>query len=124
MVLYRIPVILLLNTLAMSYIIPNCVRIYNSKSYINMEVEVVIPRVGGKMPDGKRPDWFRVPAPGGKTFLELQAIPIFIRNNVILFFKIIIFKQKTVKELKLHTVCEEAQCPNIGMLLLMNLLLC
>jgi hypothetical protein len=55
----------------------------------------VIPRVGGVMPEGRRPDWFRVPAPGGKAskFEELKT---------------------TVKELGLHTVCEEAQCPNIG----------
>ena len=54
-----------------------------------------IPRVGGEMPSGKRPDWFRVPAPGGKMtkYDELKS---------------------TVKELSLHTVCEEAQCPNIG----------
>ena len=55
----------------------------------------VIPRVGGKMPEGRRPNWFHVPAPGGKNtkFEELKS---------------------TVKELGLHTVCEEAQCPNIG----------
>mmetsp|Transcript_22100 Transcript_22100/g.50051 ORF Transcript_22100/g.50051 Transcript_22100/m.50051 type:complete len:340 (-) Transcript_22100:177-1196(-) len=57
--------------------------------------KAIIPRVGGKMPEGKRPDWFRVPAPGGKNtkFDELKT---------------------TVKALGLHTVCEEAQCPNIG----------
>jgi lipoic acid synthetase len=34
----------------------------------------IIPRVGGDMPEGKRPDWFRVPAPGGKgtKFDELR----------------------------------------------------
>jgi lipoic acid synthetase len=55
----------------------------------------VIPRVGGVMPEGRRPDWFRVPAPGGKAskYEELKT---------------------TVRELGLHTVCEEAQCPNIG----------
>jgi lipoyl synthase len=53
-----------------------------------------VPRVGAAMPSS-RPDWFRVPAPGG------------IHTN---------FQQMkdTVKELNLHTVCEEAQCPNIG----------
>ena len=56
---------------------------------------LVIPRVGGDMPEGRRPDWFRVPAPGGKhtKYDELKT---------------------TVRELGLHTVCEEAQCPNIG----------
>jgi lipoic acid synthetase len=64
---------------------------------INPEVEVLTPRVGGTMPEGRRPDWFRVPAPGngGKAskYEELKT---------------------TVKDLGLHTVCEEAQCPNIG----------
>lgn len=57
--------------------------------------DLVVPRVGGAMPDGKRPNWFRVPAPGGKDskYEELKS---------------------TVRELGLHTVCEEAQCPNIG----------
>jgi hypothetical protein len=42
------------------------------------------PKVGGNMPAGKRPDWFRVPAPGGNAtkFNELK---------------------KSVKELGLHT---------------------
>lgn len=55
----------------------------------------VVPRVGGAMPGGSRPDWFRVPAPGGPgtKFDELKS---------------------TIKDLGLHTVCEEAQCPNIG----------
>lgn len=58
-------------------------------------VEVIVPRVGGAMPEGRRPNWFRVPAPGGKDskYEELKS---------------------TVRELGLHTVCEEAQCPNIG----------
>lgn len=54
-----------------------------------------IPKVGAPMPEGRRPDWFRVPAPGGANtkFEELKA---------------------SVKNSGLHTVCEEAQCPNIG----------
>jgi len=57
--------------------------------------EPVTPRIGSSMPEGKRPSWFHVPAPGGKytRFEELK---------------------ETVSELKLATVCEEAQCPNIG----------
>lgn len=55
----------------------------------------IYPRVGSAMPEGRRPDWFRVPAPGGShtKFEELQ---------------------QSIKSLGLHTVCEEAQCPNIG----------
>jgi len=51
------------------------------------------PRVGGDMP--QRPNWFRVPAPGydHTHFNKLQ---------------------QSLKDLKLNTVCEEAQCPNIG----------
>ncbi|CAG9473207.1 lipoyl synthase, putative [Plasmodium vivax] len=51
-----------------------------------------LPKVGNKMPE-KKPDWFHVPAPTGKKYNELKA---------------------DLKKLKLHTVCEEAQCPNIG----------
>merc|ERR1719316_413325 len=57
--------------------------------------EPVRPKIGGDMPEGGRPSWFHVPAPGGAhtRFDELQT---------------------TVRDLKLSTVCEEAQCPNIG----------
>jgi len=41
----------------------------------------------------KRPEWLKVRAPGGRNFLELQTI---------------------MRDLELHTVCEEARCPNIG----------
>jgi len=46
------------------------------------------------MPE-KRPSWFRAPAPGGKhtRYDELK---------------------ESLQTLSLHTVCEEAQCPNIG----------
>jgi lipoic acid synthetase len=40
-----------------------------------------------------KPEWLKVRAPGGDTFHHLQ---------------------KTFRELDLHTVCEEARCPNIG----------
>lgn len=60
-----------------------------------MHSELQVPKVGGKMPDGKRPSWFKVPAPGGPES-KYEAL------------------KTTVKELGLHTVCEEAQCPNIG----------
>ncbi|CAM9292130.1 unnamed protein product [Discosporangium mesarthrocarpum] len=54
----------------------------------------MIPKVGGPMPE-TRPSWFRVPAPGGDytKYNELKS---------------------SLEELNLHTVCEEAQCPNIG----------
>src|SRR6266568_303288 len=41
----------------------------------------------------RRPEWLRVPAPKGKNYQELKQL---MRSNT------------------LHTVCEEARCPNIG----------
>ena len=42
---------------------------------------------------GGKPDWLKVRAPGSPSYLRLKSI---------------------MRELNLHTVCEEAQCPNIG----------
>uniref|UniRef100_A0A0G4FFX4 Lipoyl synthase, mitochondrial n=1 Tax=Chromera velia CCMP2878 TaxID=1169474 RepID=A0A0G4FFX4_9ALVE len=66
----------------------------SSSSPTTSDAPLRVPRVGADMP-AQRPDWFRVPAPGGdKTkFRELQS---------------------GLRDLNLHTVCEEAQCPNIG----------
>ena len=44
-------------------------------------------------PRANRPQWLRAPAPGGENYSKLKAL---------------------VTELKLHTVCESAACPNIG----------
>jgi lipoic acid synthetase len=41
----------------------------------------------------RKPDWLKVRAPGGANFVRLRSL---------------------MRELGLHTVCEEAQCPNIG----------
>ncbi len=41
----------------------------------------------------ERPKWLRAPAPVGENYRDLKAL---------------------VQELKLHTVCESAACPNIG----------
>src|SRR5438128_1992251 len=40
-----------------------------------------------------KPEWLKVRAPGSPTYLRLKSI---------------------MREMNLHTVCEEAQCPNIG----------
>jgi lipoic acid synthetase len=48
--------------------------------------------LGPKMPV-RKPEWLKAKAPGGETFHALK---------------------KMARELKLHTVCESAQCPNIG----------
>lgn len=41
----------------------------------------------------RKPSWLKVKAPGGHSYLRLQSM---------------------MRELGLHTVCEEARCPNIG----------
>ena len=41
----------------------------------------------------RKPPWLKVKAPGGQNYIDLQGM---------------------MRELKLHTVCEEAHCPNIG----------
>jgi lipoic acid synthetase len=41
----------------------------------------------------RKPGWLKVRAPGGPNYLRLK---------------------KLMRELDLHTVCEEAQCPNVG----------
>ncbi len=56
----------------------------------------------GTAPDGppaappplaRKPSWLKVKAPGGETYLQLKSM---------------------MRDLGLHTVCEEARCPNIG----------
>lgn len=44
-------------------------------------------------PREPKPPWLKVRAPGSEQYLRLKGV---------------------MKELKLHTVCEEARCPNIG----------
>ena len=41
----------------------------------------------------RKPAWLKVPAPGGPNYVELKHL---------------------MRDLELHTVCEEAHCPNIG----------
>src|ERR1700752_4910027 len=44
-------------------------------------------------PREPKPDWLKVRAPGSPSYLRLKGL---------------------MKDLNLHTVCEEARCPNIG----------
>jgi lipoic acid synthetase len=46
-----------------------------------------------EMPRGGKPEWLKVRAPGSENYLRLKAL---------------------MRTLGLHTVCEEANCPNIG----------
>ena len=41
----------------------------------------------------RKPSWLKVPAPGGPNYLALKHL---------------------MRDLQLHTVCEEAHCPNVG----------
>ena len=45
------------------------------------------------VPEGRKPAWLKVRAPGGPSYMRLR---------------------KLMRELNLHSVCEEAHCPNIG----------
>lgn len=46
-----------------------------------------------EIPQGKKPSWLRVPAPGGENYVRIK---------------------ESLRERGLHTVCEEARCPNMG----------
>jgi lipoic acid synthetase len=52
---------------------------------------------GGPIPAGaapaRKPSWLKVKAPGGPNYVRVKAM---------------------MRELGLHTVCEEARCPNVG----------
>ncbi len=47
----------------------------------------------GEIPRGDKPEWLKVRAPGSENYLRLKGL---------------------MRTLNLHTVCEEANCPNIG----------
>ena len=49
------------------------------------------PGPGG--PPVRKPSWLKVKAPGGPNYAQIKAL---------------------MRELELHTVCEEAHCPNVG----------
>src|SRR5437870_1024475 len=59
---------------------------------INMNVATIVP-LTPVAPRQPKPEWLKVRAPGSPRYLRLKAL---------------------MRELSLHTVCEEAQCPNIG----------
>ena len=51
------------------------------------------PQAERSRPTGPKPSWLKVPLPGGDGYNRLKSL---------------------TKELSLHTVCEEARCPNVG----------
>jgi lipoic acid synthetase len=58
-----------------------------------MEMVRLKPDPTRETPRQPKPDWLKVRAPGSPSYLRLKGL---------------------MRDLKLHTVCEEAQCPNIG----------
>jgi lipoic acid synthetase len=46
-----------------------------------------------ELPPARKPSWLKVKAPGGPNYIALKQM---------------------MRDLRLHTVCEEAHCPNIG----------
>jgi len=60
------------------------------------------PKVGAAMPSGGRPSWFHVPAPGGENTRFAQLKESLDASG------------EREGSTRLATVCEEAQCPNIG----------
>jgi lipoic acid synthetase len=49
--------------------------------------------IGSAVTPARKPGWLKVKAPGGSNYVQLKGL---------------------MRELGLHTVCEEARCPNIG----------
>ena len=54
---------------------------------------VQLQRPSPRYPFDRKPSWLKVPAPGGPNYVALKQL---------------------MREQGLHTVCEEAHCPNIG----------
>lgn len=58
-----------------------------------MDTHLANPRRSSPPIAGERPSWLKVRFPGGENYIRLK---------------------KLVREERLHTICEEARCPNIG----------
>ena len=58
-----------------------------------MKTEHSQPDTASALPNGRRPEWLKVRAPGGEEFARLKTM---------------------MRSKALHTVCEEARCPNIS----------
>ena len=62
-------------------------------SLVQLAPRVERDAVPGAAAPGRKPAWLRVQAPGGPNYVALKQM---------------------MRELGLHTVCEEAHCPNVG----------
>lgn len=51
------------------------------------------PGIALQLPGRRKPDWLKVQAPGGQEYARLKRV---------------------LRQRSLHTVCEEARCPNVG----------
>ena len=59
-----------------------------------MPMTVSLPAIHpGALPEGRKPSWLKVRAPGGPNYMRLKTL---------------------MRQWNLHSVCEEARCPNIG----------
>jgi len=56
-------------------------------------VQLTGPRPPAEAPTARKPTWLKVRAPGGANYVEVKRL---------------------LRDLRLHTVCEEAHCPNVG----------
>src|SRR5512137_1460933 len=58
-------------------------------------VQVAARRAGAALADApaRKPSWLKVRSPGGENYAEVRRL---------------------MRDLRLHTVCEEAHCPNVG----------
>lgn len=83
------------------------------------ESELRRPKVNAAMPKG-RPSWFKVPAPSQG---ELNSLRYLMKRSISTLDFLMTLSAKnsrysevknSLRDLDLHTVCEEAQCPNIG----------
>ncbi len=57
------------------------------------QFELPVLQSDARIPSERRPEWLKVRAPGGETFSQLKTM---------------------MRSKSLHTVCEEARCPNIA----------
>jgi lipoyl synthase len=57
-----------------------------------VQIQSSVPKKAAS-PEARKPSWLKVKAPGGPNYVALKRM---------------------MRDLKLHTVCEEAHCPNIG----------
>jgi lipoate synthase len=75
--------------------VPAFAELTTTTSRYNLHVVRIIPLVPGAEPQERpnKPAWLKVRAPGSPSYLRLKSL---------------------MRELKLHTVCEDAHCPNIG----------